>query len=353
MKTIRRVALCALCVTVFVACKGGSGEVTSDKEAELSKVMVPYVHNTVLATYGGMAAEGQTLLKECEEILNQVEKGGDYSSLLKDAQGSWRSMRKYWEQSEAFLFGPADQYSIDPRVDSWPLDFNAMNGLLNDPTRMAEIEAHRGTAVGKLDYALKGFHAAEYLLFTKTELSHAEAVFLVALVDDLADQSALLVTLWKTYGQYMIEAGSAGSVFVSFQAAAEEIIAGCADIAGEVADLKLGNPYLSSNDEEREYIESPYSRTSTIDFEDNILSIRHSYAGAKEGDASISDYVKKQDAELDSKVRGAIEASIAAIRKIENFEEKAQANPQVKAAIDEVSALEEILSDEVLPLLSK
>ena len=343
------------CVVGLAACQGngGGGDVQSDKEVQLSKAMTPYVHSNVLATYNGMADEGQTLLKECEEILSKVEKGEDYSSLLKDAQSSWRAMRKYWEQSEAFLFGPADQYSIDSRVDSWPLDFNAMNALLNDPTRMAEIETHRGSAVGKLDYALKGFHAAEYLLFTKTELTHPEAVFLVALVDDLADQSALLVSLWEVYGQYMIEAGSSTSVFVSFQAAVEEIIAGCADIAGEVADLKMGNPYLSSNDEQREYIESPYSHTSTIDFEDNIISIRNSYAGVKEGEASISDWIKKQDAALDAKVRSAIDASIAEIRKIENFEEKAQGTAQVKAAIDQVSELEEILSKEVLPLLSK
>ena len=345
--------LFAACALTLVACENGGGGVTSDKEAALQQAVTPYVENTVIATYGAMANAGLILLDQCEQILAKVEAGEDYSKLIADAGTSWRAMRKYWEQSEAFLFGPADQYSIDPRVDSWPLDFNAMNALLNDPTRMAEIETHRGSAVGKLDYALKGFHAAEFLLFTKTELTHPEAVFLVALVDDLADQSALLVSLWEVYGQYMIEAGSSTSVFVSFQAAAEEIIAGCADIAGEVADLKMGNPYLSSNDEQREYIESPYSHTSTIDFEDNIISIRNSYAGVKEGEASISDWVKKEDAALDAKVRSAIDASIAEIRKIENFEEKAQGNAQVKAAIDQVSELEEILSKEVLPLLSK
>lgn len=352
MKKILRLALCAACVMGFMACEGGGGGVTTDKEEALSKAMTSYVNNTVLATYQGMADGGVILLQQCEEILNKVEQGGDYSALLKDAQTSWRNMRKYWEQSEAFLFGPADQYSIDPRVDSWPLDFNAMNALLNDEARMAEIEAHRGTAVGKLDYALKGFHAAEYLLFTKTTLTHPEAVFLVALVDDLANQSALLVTLWETYGQYMINAGT-GSIFITYQAAAEEIIAGCADIAGEVADLKLGNPYLSSNEEQREYIESPYSHTSTIDFADNILSIEHSYCGSKAGDASISDYIKSQDKDLDTRMRKAMKESIEAIEAIDNFETTAKNNPKVKAAIDKVAELEDILSKEVLPLLSK
>ena len=48
-----------------------------------------------------------------------------------------------------------------------------------------------------------------------------------------------------------------------------------------------------------------------------------------------------------------IEDAIAAIEVIEDFENTAKGNPQVKEAIDRVSELEGILSDEVLPLLSK
>ena len=134
---------------------------------------------------------------------------------------------------------------------------------------------------------------------------------------------------------------------------AEEIIAGCVDIAGEVADLKMGNPYLSSTAEERDYIESPYSCTSTIDFADNIRSIQHAYCGAQAGERSVSNYVYRQDAELDAKVRKAIEDAIQAIEAIGDFENTAQNNPLVKAAIEKVSELEGLLDDEVLPLLSK
>jgi len=63
--------------------------------------------------------------------------------------------------------------------------------------------------------------------------------------------------------------------------------------------------------------------------------------------------VKSQDKDLDERVRTAINESIAKIEAIQNFESTAQNNAQVKAAIDQVSALEEILDKEVLPLLSK
>ena len=356
----------------------------------MQKSVTPYVNNTVVATYSAMADAGLTLLEQAEQMLDKVEKGEDYSQLMKDADASWRLMRKYWEQSEAFLFGPAGDHSIDPHIDSWPLDFNAMNSLLNNAAQMAQIEEEGGAYVGdKLGYALKGFHAAEYLLFETVEqggravgtgkphatnLTHAEAVYLVGIIEDLTQQAILLEYCWAgkvsdakqkllddaeiepwedNYGQQMINAGKPGSKFVSYQEVAEEIVAGCIDIAGEVADLKMGNPYISSTSDQRDYIESPYSCTSTEDFADNIRSIKNAYCGAKSGDASISDYVKKQDKSLDEDVRKAIDESIAAIEAIQDFENTAQSNPQVKAAIDKVSALEDVLAKEVLPLLSE
>lgn len=365
-------------------------EVTSDKEAALQQAVTPYVNNTVIATYQAMADAGMTLLEQTEAILDKVEKAEDYTTLMRDAGASWRAMRKHWEQSEAFLYGPAASHNIDPHIDSWPLDFNAMNALLHDADRMAVIEEEGGAYVGdKLGYALKGFHAAEYLLFESIEqdgravgtgrthaanLTHAEAVYLLGIVEDLTQQAILLEYAWAgevsadkkqlleegevepyedRYGWQMIHAGQAGSIYVTYQEVAEEIIAGCVDIAGEVADLKMGNPYISSTPEERDYIESPYSCTSTEDFADNIRSIQHAYCGAHAGDYALSNYVYSQNAELDGRVRTAIEDAIAAIAEINNFENTAQNNPLVKAAIDKVSALEEILDNEVLPLLSK
>ena len=381
----KKILFVALAALTLVACEKKT-EVNSDKEAALQQAVTPYVHHTVVATYSAMADAGMVLLEQTNAILEKVEKSEDYTDLMKEADASWRLMRKYWEQSEAFLYGPAFHHSIDPHIDSWPLDFNQMNALLNDPVRMAQLEEDGGRYVGD---ALKGFHACEYLLFESvmqdgravgtgkphaTNLTHAEAVYLNAIVEDLVQQAILLEYAWAGevsdekmalleeaeiepfedhYGEQMINAGKAGSIYVNYQDVAEEIIAGAIDIAGEVADLKMGNPYISSTAAQRDYIESPYSCTSTIDFADNIRSIQHAYCGAQTGDYSISNYIYRQDAELDAEVRKAIEDAIAAIEAIEDFENTAQGNPKVKAAMEKVQALEEVLDKEVLPLLSK
>jgi len=393
MKKIFKLALCAACCVAFVACEnGGNGTVTSDKEAALKKAMQPYVENTVVATYSAMGTAGLELFEQCEKIKAAVDSGStEYAAAMVAADSAWREMRHHWEQSEAFLYGPAAAHNIDPHIDSWPLDFHAMNTLLNDSAQMAKIEEEGGAYVGeKLGYALKGFHACEYLLFESNivdgravgtgnphacNLTKAEAAYLVGIVEDLTQQAILLEDCWaggvsadkeafitvddesmsygENYGEYMIKAGQAGSLYKTYQEAAEEIVAGCVDIAGEVAELKMGNPYISSTPEQRDYIESPYSCTSTTDFADNIISIQHAYCGAITGDACVSDYVKSQDADLDARVRTAIEESIAAIQAIEDFENKAQGNAQVKAAIDKVGELSTLLDDEVLALLAK
>ena len=353
MKKILKLALCAACVVGMVACNGEKRtDVKSDKETALQRAMKPYVENTVVATYGAMANEGLVLLDKCEQILKANEAGTDYSTLMAEAGAAWRAMRKHWEQSEAFLYGPAAAHNIDPHIDSWPLDL------------LFETVEQEGRAVGT-----GKTHAAN--------LTHAEAVYLLGIVEDLAQQAILLEDCWsggkinerkegvitdgegesmsygENYGDYLVNAGQPGSLYKTYQEAAEEIIAGCVDIAGEVAELKMGNPYLSNTPDQRDYIESPYSCTSTIDFADNIRSIKNAYEGAQAGDYSISNYVYSQDSELDGKVRKAIEESIAAIEAIQDFENKAKGDTQVKAAMDKVQELEELLDNEVLALLAK
>ena len=384
MKKILTYALCgALAAGMMAGCekKGDEPVAKSEKEQALQKVAEPYVKNTVIATYGKMADEGIVLLEKVQQMQEAVEAGTDYAVVMKEAGEAWRRMRVYWEQSEAFLFGPAEKHNIDPHIDSWPLDYNEMNALLQDEKRMQRIEEEGGSYVGdKLGYALKGFHAAEYLLFQegqphKTDLTKAQAVYLVGIVEDLVQQAILLEDCWaggvskakealitdeegesmsysENYGDYFINANHPD--WKTYQAVAEQIISGCVDIAGEVADLKMGNPYRGSdNGGDSEYLESPYSRTSTTDFADNIRSIRNAYCGAKQGDASISDYIKSKDGSLDEKVRKTIDESIELIGKIDNFETTAMNNPAVKAAIDKVSELEGILDDEVMEILAK
>ena len=83
-----------------------------------------------------------------------------------------------------------------------------------------------------------------------------------------------------------------------------------------MGNTKIGRPNSGSSVDDRNYIESPYSLNSIEDFQDNIISIRNAYCGSKSGDASLSDYIKARNPQLDANVRKAIEDAITAIAAI-------------------------------------
>ena len=154
----------------------------------------------------------------------------------------------------------------------------------------------------------------------------------------------------RNYGWMMINAGQAGSTFKTYQEAAEELIQGCIDIADEVGNTKIGRPHLGSSDEDRNYIESPYSLNSIADFTGNILSIRNAYLGTKTGDVSVSDYIKSVNPDLDNRLKSQIELSIRAIQAIpEPFAKTAKGKEAENAVTivgtDLVDVLEEVMTE--------
>ena len=46
--------------------------------------------------------------------------------------------RAWWEKSEAFLYGAATDFGIDPHIDSWPLDLDGLQTALKN-TEQVEI----------------------------------------------------------------------------------------------------------------------------------------------------------------------------------------------------------------------
>lgn len=314
------------------------------KEQALRTAATDYVEHTVLPTYSAMADAAIRMRDLCHTIQDKHAAGTLTSADVKAAGDAWREARKNWELSEAFLFGPAANHNIDPHIDSWPLDKAAMDNLL-----VQIRNGNKWSLENNGGYGLIGFHAVEYMLFElsadeNTALVHSidytpeELEYLVAVADDLCQQCVCLEACWagtsnvsaekqeiledaeldynENYGWEMMNAGQGGSRFKTYQEVAEEIIQGCIDIADEVGNTKIGRPHIGSSQEDKNYIESPYSLNSIEDFADNIRSIRNAYLGSRATEASVSDYVKSISPETDAAVRSAIEDAIAAIEAV-------------------------------------
>jgi hypothetical protein len=349
-------------------------EETSAKETLLANAATDYINNTVLPTYKGMADAAINLYDYCTVIQEKHENGTLTSADVKNAADAWKTSRKYWELSEAFLFGPASDYNIDPHIDSWPLDKDAMDRLLVEIRNGADYSLDNN-----FGYGLLGFHSIEYMLYElsadgnsssihSTNYTTEELKYLVMVAEDLRNQCVCLEACWagtenvssqkqqileeaeldkaKDYGWMMQNAGKAGSIYKTYQEVAEEILQGCIDIADEVGNTKIGRPHQGSTVDDRNYIESPYSLNSIEDFVDNIKSIRNSYCGANTTDASVSKYIKTVNPELDARVQAAIENAITAISAIpepfaKNASGAAAGNAVTVVGTDLVSVLEE------------
>lgn len=71
-----------------------------------------------------------------------------------------------WEKSEAFLFGPVDALGLDPNMDSWPLDQDAIVNHLKSGN-FNDLLWGDGDDDSKVEAAqnIRGFHTLEFLLF--------------------------------------------------------------------------------------------------------------------------------------------------------------------------------------------
>ena len=189
------------------------------REIALQTAATTFVEKTVQPPYSTLADATLELADLCTQIETSAKKNastdiavsGSLSTatkaIIEQACAKWYEARKQWELSEAFLYGAAADYNIDPHIDSWPLNATDLQALLDDPVRMGMMDAEYAAGLG---YGLLGFHAIEYMLFdhqidassttgkarTSAFSRKEELVYLSAVAGDLANQCVRLEASW-------------------------------------------------------------------------------------------------------------------------------------------------------------
>ncbi|MDR2497563.1 MAG: peptidase M75 [Tannerellaceae bacterium] len=364
-------------VAIAISCsdKGGkTDEDDAEKEAQMSAIVEQYVDKTVVKTYRSLADESIVLYNALEAL-----KADKTAAKVEAAAASWVKARDYWELSEAFLFGAASDFGIDPHIDTWPLAKDELVAELANDAHIASMAGEEGDVwvADFLGYALLGFHGIEYILFedgqpkAPNSISDKEIIYAAAVAGDLRNQCFRLEAAWAgidnvssekkakieelemiittssgklSYGADMKQAGKAGSTKMSVADACETIIEGCITIADEVGAMKIGMPYTG---EDVNYIESPYSFNSKADFIGNIISIQNAYLGGVDKnarDASVSAYIKRIDAAVDADIIAAIDKALAAINAIPYPFARHFTSNEAGAAMDACNDLAEVLT---------
>ena len=335
-------AVSFITASALVGCNKNENQSTND-DTQIANISAQFVDHTVAPTYSALASL-------TEQLTNQLTalKANPTNNGIQDACITFLAARQEWERSEAFLFGAAGDFGIDPHIDSWPLDEDAFNTLMGSPAMIAALDNEDGDVVAgeRLGNALLGFHGIEYILFEDghakdvSKITPNEWIYITAVAGDLRNRCYQLEVGWLgdkapkshidklddlempytvaggnlSYGENLRNAGRAGSTYSSPQAAIMAILQGCSDIADEVGSSKI---YAAWHGEDITYIESPYSHMSITDFHNNIISIRNAYMGGVEGQRdeslSVHNYVNKGNPMIDAKIIQAIDEALSKI----------------------------------------
>ena len=350
----------------FAACGSDNDEPEINQlDSKKTAIISQYVKAVVVPTYRSLANESNELASLCQRLRENPSQ-----SLLQQCCDKWISARKYWELSEAFLFGAAADYNIDPHIDSWPLQKSQLDNILNNNALINALDEDGAAAdaFATLGYGLLGFHAVEYVLFRDgaarnvSDISERELIYNAAVAQDLANQTVRLEAAWAginnlsaakqqqlaeyelepsfNYGENMIDAGKTGNTLYKTQLAAmEQILTGASDISDEVGNTKIMDPVNSQNVLD---VESWYSWNSIADFTDNIRSVRNIYYGSLDGivnSNSMANYVKQVNSTLDNNVRTAIDNAIYEVSNMPAPFRNHLSKSETQKAVDACNAL--------------
>jgi putative iron-regulated protein len=387
MKSFTHSALAVALISVLGAC-GGSGSsepaapttpTTPAPDTGFSFAATAMIANltqdVIVTGYADLAAKGSELVLATQKLINSTSQAD-----LVAAQDAWKAARQPWEQGESHIFGPVDSLSIDPHLDSWPLNTTDLSTQL---TTAAGFDAE---TIKSWNDDVQGFHTMEYLLFgdgvsdnTKdiSELTVKEREYLIALAQVFRDHAKTLDDAWqinhkpddanaKPYAELLSQPGVDGNtVYASELAVSEELINGMIGIVDEVGNGKISDPFGDSiTNADTSKVESQYSWNSLTDFANNIQGVRNVYQGEFTGNADkqgIKDFVSAADANLAVRIASEIDDAIIKIQAISGSNsmpfrqaiKDANGRVRIQTAIDALTKLKASLESDVIPLLPK
>jgi len=332
-------------------CADGDDPVIQPEVNDFSGIISTYADNVIVATYADLKTNALQLEASVTVLQSEPTQAN-----LDAATELWKSTRAPWEKSEAFLFGPVSFLSLDPSLDSWPLDRAQLSEVLNSSFELTPDFIREG-----LGFSLRGFHTIEFLLFADgsprliSDFTSREFEYLAAVTTVLAEDAATLYDEWVNgYRDEFVNAGNSGSRYQSQIQAVQEMIEGIIAIADEVGNGKISDPYSTKD---VLTVESWFSWNSLIDFRNNIISIQNAYTGDSHlgaGSKGLDEFVKEKNATLDARVKVEITNAINAIDNIPApFRNNLSADAEIQVAIEACNRLVNTFNNDVKPLISQ
>lgn len=355
--------------------KNDSVDVAKEQNEAIEALTKQYLSDVVYPTYTNLANESESLYSKISALKTKLKAGTAVNqSEIDDICTSYKNARKFWEQSEAFLYGAASDFEIDPHIDTWPLDVPTLGEDLADDAKIARLDAADGIEYARTSLTAEnlGFHGIEFIFFRDGKNRSAaffnndeketdgditakgdvtakeEVIFATAVAGDLRDKCFQLEVAWNpnassahksrvaecaktsddfettvsknslTYGENMLAVNAGNSTYNSWKKVVEEIlVGGCSNICAEVADQKMGQAYRAATgtgdaEDDPNYIESPYSHNSFTDFYGNIMSIQNALYNNVEGTSATNSSVMSYLKKYNANEAATLQAKLSA-----------------------------------------
>lgn len=272
---------------------------------------------------------------------------------LRSAQQSWLETRLIWEQYEAALYGPVTTLSIDPALDSWPVNFVEIDAIL------ASGKAITGSYIDSLPETLRGFHCIEYILFGNGKSRQANQInsrmkdMMLAMAENLKTKTHRLLNEWSpaiyNYADQFLMAGKGSTIYKTKQEAMLEIAGGLSHIVDEVANDKIQEPFVALDSMLEE---SPFALNSWTDFKHNIIGVSRIYEG-KGQENSLSTWVQFYNKSLDGRIKTQVNLIIQSINAFgEPFGRSIHVSPGAVTSLQiQLNQLHDMLDREIIPLI--
>ena len=339
-----------VCTMLLYSCNKATSVNTSVEE---QKVLNDFVGTIVLPQYQNLQSKSQIFYNSVR-LLDSVTTDNN----LLAAREAWRDMRAGWEQCEGFLLGPVEDDNYDPTMDTWPVDNVQLDSLMNSSNALTLTDIQNLSTL-----SLKGFHPIEYILWGKdgnasaANITSRQKKYMVSLSADIVHVTTQLNSSWSASGgnfqQNILQAGTANSRYKSKQEAFLAIATALVDICGEVAESKMGEPYIQRDST---LSESRFSHNSMSDFRNNIIGAQNVYlCNYQSQGESLSKLVAAKNTSLDNQIRQQFTAAIHSFDNVSVPFETAifTQRVQLQSVITAITTLQQTLDGQFKPFIQE
>ncbi len=323
MKKILIVILIIEALTGLTACHKDKTPTPVDAAPTSSQVIADFVTHVGAPDYNDLYANA-IIFQNAETTFYANPNDNDLNTM----RTAWKAMRAAYESAEGFLIGPIATADLDPDIDTWPVEKNELDSILNSSTTLDANYINSPS----LQASLKGFHPIEYLIFgtsvtstaasftvttstptgpRKKEYLHALTTNMVGVVTEI--RNSYVVGSSNDYATILNTAG-ANSTYPTHKAALLDLVNAmggiCEEVGGSANDGKINSVYLTQDSTLQE---SFFSNNSWADFTNNISGIKNVYLSTYKGSSnghSMHDLVAAKNLSLDNTIQSKLNAAI-------------------------------------------